>query len=63
MKVIMDAEPRINGSLCSAVPMEMEEVGSRAWIRLTLDGREYSLSYHEFWAAARAVCLDIHDPQ
>ncbi len=63
MKISLEAEPRIDGKLCSGVPMVLEELGSQAYIRLTLDGREYDLCYHEFWAAARAVCIDAHDPQ
>lgn len=57
MKIIIEAEPRIDGKLCSGVPLQFEELGSEAYITMTIDGREYSLGYHEFWNAARSVCI------
>jgi hypothetical protein len=63
MKISLDAEPRIDEKCGDCVPLILEELGARSYVRLTLEGREYDIDYREFWAAARAVCIDAHDPQ
>jgi hypothetical protein len=41
----------------SASKMSLVEIGTEAWIRITVNGKSYEASYEEFWDAARAVCI------
>ena len=62
MKIIMDAaiiDPEHGES--GREPMELEPIGSQAWVRLKIGDQTWDIAYREFWDAARAVCIDNFD--
>ncbi len=59
MKVVVDAaiiDPK-EGEI-GRQPIELEQIGSEAWVRLTIGGQVWDIDYREFWNSARAVCID-----
>lgn len=59
MKVQIDAEDR--DVTDRKVTMTFEEIGTRAWVRVEVDGKCFDVDFREFSQASRSVCLNRED--